>query len=212
MRRRNCVVQILCRTLTALQRAPRSTAYPGQRISLRQGAIMSVELDPNPAFAAFAHPERLVSSRMAGRPPGHPRPRRRRIRRRRAALRDRPHPRRRQDRLAHRPQRPRPPRLRRRCGLRQAARLQGHLPRHDRRHLRRQEQLVGRLRPLGVHALRPRGRAPARRRPRQVGGRGPRVHDRRRPPPPPSTTRSSSATTPRSAPSRKTCSRTSATR
>ena len=47
----------------------------------------------------------------------------------------------------------------------------GITPRHHRRHLRRQEQLVGRVRPLGLHALRPRGRASARRRPRQVGGR-----------------------------------------
>ena len=34
---------------------------------------------------------------------------------------------------------------------------------------------MGRLRPLGLHALRPRGRAPARRRPRQVDRRGPRA-------------------------------------
>ena len=38
-------------------------------------------------------------------------------------------------------------RVRRRCMGRN-----GHRPRHDRRHLRRQEQLVGGLRPLGVHA------------------------------------------------------------
>ena len=46
-------------------------------------------------------------------------------------------------------------------------------PRHDRGHLRRQEQLVGRLRPVGAEPVRPRGRAAARRRPRQVGRRGP---------------------------------------
>ena len=57
---------------------------------------------------------------------------------------------------------------------------QGHLPRRHRRHLRRQEQLVGRLRAVGVLAVRPRGRAPARRRPRQVDRRGPPDHDRRR--------------------------------
>ena len=56
---------------------------------------------------------------------------------------------------------------------------QGHRPRHHRRHLRRQEQLVGRLRAVGVLPVRPRGRPAARRRARQVGGRGPRVHHRR---------------------------------
>ena len=51
----------------------------------------------------------------------------------------------------------------------------GHRPRHDRGHLRRQEQLVGGLRAVGLQPLRPRGRPAARRRPRQVGRRGPRA-------------------------------------
>ena len=58
--------------------------------------------------------------------------------------------------------------------LRRADGRQGHLPRLHRGHLRRQVQLVGRLRPVGLHALRPRRRPPARRRPRQVDRRGPR--------------------------------------
>ena len=82
---------------------------------------MSVEFDTSSAkFAEYAHPERLVSTRLARRAPRRARPRRRRIRRGRAALRDRPHPRRGQDRLAHRPQRPGRARLRRRRGLRRS--------------------------------------------------------------------------------------------
>ena len=88
---------------------------------------------------------------------------------------------------------------------------QGHLARRHRRHLRRQEQLVGRLRAVGVLAVRPRGRAPARRRPRQVDRRGPPDHHRRARRPPPPSTPSSSATTPCCAPTRRTCSPTSAT-
>ena len=88
---------------------------------------------------------------------------------------------------------------------------EGHHPRHDGRLLRRQEQLVGRLRALGLLAVRPRGRAPARRRPRQVDRRGPAADHRRRP-------RRDADRLPgrrarrraRSAPSRTTCSRTSA--
>ena len=90
--------------------------------------------------------------------------------------------------------------------------LEGHRPGHDRRHLRRQEQLVGRLRPLGLHAVRPRGRAPARRRPRPLDRRGARDDDGCDHPASPSSTPSSTATTPPSAPSRTTCSPTSATR
>ena len=48
---------------------------------------------------------------------------------------------------------------------------QGDRPRLDRRLLRRQEQLVGGLRPLGVQPLRTPGPAPARRRASEVGGR-----------------------------------------
>ena len=53
-----------------------------------------------------------------------------------------------------------------------------HRPRHHRRLLRRQEQLVGHLRAVGVLPVRPPRRADPRRRPRQVGGRGPRAHHR----------------------------------
>ena len=67
---------------------------------------MTVDTRPVPAFTAFAHPERLVSTEWLAEHLGEPGPRRRRVRRGRAALRDRPHRGRRQDRLAHRPQRP----------------------------------------------------------------------------------------------------------
>ncbi len=64
-------------------------------------------------------------------------------------------------------------------GLREARRQQGHLPRLDRGHLRRQEQLVGRVRLWGVLPLRARGCPPSGRRSCEVGGGRPRVHDRR---------------------------------
>ena len=144
---------------------------------------MSVEFDSSSAkFAEYAHPERLVTTDWLAEHLGEPGPRRRRVRRGRAALRDRPHPRRRQDRLAHRPQRPGRARLRRRRAASPRCSARKGISRDDdRRDLRRQEQLVGGLRPLGVLAVRPRGRAPARRRPRQVDRRGPR---RSRPTPP----------------------------
>ena len=61
------------------------------------------------------------------------------------------------------------------AALRRGAGRAGHRPRHDRRPVRRQEQLVGGLRALGVLPVRARGRAAARRRPGQVGRRGPRA-------------------------------------
>ena len=64
------------------------------------------------------------------------------------------------------------------------AAAQGHLPGHHGGHLRRQVQLVGRLRPVGLHAVRPRGRPAARRRPGQVDRRGPRDDHRNQPFPP----------------------------
>ncbi len=64
--------------------------------------------------------------------------------------------------------------------LRRTAQSQGHLARRHRRHLRRQEQLVGRIRAVGLLAVRPRGCAAARRRPRPVDRGGPPDHDRSR--------------------------------
>jgi hypothetical protein len=101
-----------------------------------------------------------------------------RIGRRRAAVRDRSHPRRGQARLAHRAQRPRHPRLRRRARLRPADVGQGHQPRHHTGALRRPEQLVGRVRPVGVLPFRAPRRAPDGRRPGQVDRRGPSAQHR----------------------------------
>ncbi len=143
--------------------------------------------------------------RVARRAPRRRRPGGRRERRGRAALRHRPHPRRGEGRLAPRPQRPGHARLRRRRGLRGPDVAQGHRPRQHRRVLRRQEQLVGHLRAVGVHAVRPRRRAPARRRPREVGRRGPRDDHRGARAGHHASTRWSSATTLRSARSTTTC-------
>ena len=52
---------------------------------------------------------------------------------------------------------------------------QGHRQRRHRRALRRQQQLVRRLRVLVLQAVRPRGRQAARRRPQEVGARLPRA-------------------------------------
>ena len=51
-------------------------------------------------------------------------------------------------------------------------RAKGIVAGHDRRLLRRQEQLVGHVRPLGLPTLRPRTRRGDGRRPEEVGGRG----------------------------------------
>ena len=60
---------------------------------------------------------------------------------------------------------------------------QGHRQRPHRRPLRRQQQLVRRLRLLVLQALRPRRRPPARRRPQAVGARLPHAGGRRAGPP-----------------------------
>ena len=165
--------------------------------------------DTDPKLAEYAHPERLVTTEWLGRAPRRPRPGRRRVRRGRAALRHRPHPRRGEGRLAHRAQRPGDPRLRRRRPLRRDLRRARHRPRHHRGLLRRPQQLVGHLRPVGVQPVRPPRRAHPRRRPGQVDRRGPRDDHRSSRSRKPSTTRSSSATTPRSGPSATTSSPTS---
>ncbi len=173
---------------------------------------MALPNDTDPKLAEYAHPERLVTTDWLAEHLGDRRPRRRRVRRGRAALRHRAHPGRGQGRLAHRPQRPGHPRLRRRRALRADLRRARHRPRHHRRVLRRPQQLVGHLRPVGVQPVRPPRRPPPRRRPGQVGGRGPRDDHRAARSPTPASTRSSSATTPRSGPSGTTCSPTSASR
>ena len=58
-------------------------------------------------------------------------------------------------------------------GLRGAVAQERHRQRHDRRVLRRPQQLVRHLRLLAVQVFRPQRRAGHERRPRQVGGRGP---------------------------------------
>ena len=150
--------------------------------------------------------------RLARRAPRRPGPRRRRVGRGRAALRDRPHPRRGQDRLAHRPQRPGRPATTstapasRSSSARRASRrdttvvIYGDKSNWWAAYALWVFTLFGhedvRLLDGGRASGRPRA-ASIRRMPR---------------PSPPWTTRSSSATTRRSAPSRTTCSPTSATR
>ena len=65
------------------------------------------------------------------------------------------------------------------AGLRPADVGEGHHPRHHAGALRRPEQLVGGVRAVGVHAVRPPGRAAAGRRPGQVDRRGPPAEHRR---------------------------------
>ena len=86
---------------------------------------MPVGLDPDPKFAEYAHPERLVTTAWLAEHLGEPGLVVVESRRGRPALRHRPHPGGREDRLAHRPQRPGHPRLRRRRALREAARAKG---------------------------------------------------------------------------------------
>ena len=89
----------------------------------------------------------------------------------------RPRPRRGARRLDRRPQRPAAPRLHRARRLREADGEDRRHPRHHRRLLRRQEQLVGLLRLLGVPALRPHQGARHGRRPAEVAeGRARLVH------------------------------------
>ncbi len=97
----------------------------------------------------------------------------RRGRRGHLRLRRRPHRRCRQAGLEDRTAGPGPPRLRRQGAVRGAAVEQGHRQRRHRRALRRQQQLVRRLRLLVLQALRARGRQAARRRSQEVGARRP---------------------------------------
>src|SRR5688572_3701623 len=60
-----------CRTLTHCC-GPHGRLPTLEIISLRQGDMMPAELDPNPAFAAFAHPERLVSTEWLAERLGEP--------------------------------------------------------------------------------------------------------------------------------------------
>jgi hypothetical protein len=89
------------------------------------------------------------------------------------------HPQRDQDRLEEGPAGPGPPRLRRQDRLRGAAVRAGHLQRRHRAALRRQQQLVRRLRVLVLQAVRPPERPAARRRPQEVGARLARADHRR---------------------------------
>ena len=83
-----------------------------------------------------------------------------------------------QDQLEDRAAGPGPPRLRRPGRLREAVVRQGHLQRRHRRAVRRQQQLVRRLRLLVLQAVRPPGRQADRRRPQEVGARRPRAGHR----------------------------------
>ena len=160
---------------------------------------------PIPPLQRLRPPRTPGHRRLAVGQPRQPGPGHRRVRRGRAALRHRPHSRRGEDRLAHRPQRPARPRLHQRRAVRRTDEPQGHLPRRHRGDLRRQEQLVGRLRAVGVHLVRPPRRAAARRRPRPVDLRRPRHHARRADQADHRLPASSNATTRRSARSRTRC-------
>ena len=117
-------------------------------------------------------PQRRPGVRRLGRgEPGRRRRGRHRGRRGHHVLRPQPHPRRRQARLAHRPAGPGPPRLRRQGRVRGPAVRTRHRERRHRRPLRRQQQLVRRVRVLVLQALRPRRRPAHGRRPQEVGAR-----------------------------------------
>ena len=94
-------------------------------------------------------------------------------------LRRRPHRRRHQARLEDGPAGPGPPGLRQQAAVRGAAVRARHRQRRHRRPLRRQQQLVRRVRVLVLQALRPRRRQAARRRPQEVGARRPPARHRR---------------------------------
>ncbi len=123
-------------------------------------------------------PGRPGHRRLGRGEPGRTRSGVRRGRRGHHRLRRRTHPRCREDRLEDRAAGPGPPRLRRQGRLREAALRQGHLERRHRRALRRQQQLVRRLRLLVLQALRPPGREAARRRAQEVGARRPQARRR----------------------------------
>ena len=165
------------------------------------GPVVTLPVDTDPAFAAYAHPERLVSTQWLADHLGDERPRGRRERRGRPALRDRPHRRRGQDRLAPRPQRPGHPRLRRRRGLRPAwwaARASAATPPWSSTATRTTGGPPTRCGSSPCSATRTSGCSTA-------GARSGRPRAASTPPtsrrPRPSSTPSSSATTPRSAPS-----------
>ena len=120
----------------------------------------------------------LVDADWVEAPSRRPEGRPRRGRRGHHRLRQGPHPPAPSARLEDRPAGPGPPRLRQQGAVRGAAVRQGHRQRRHRRALRRQQQLVRRLRLLVLQALRPRRRPAARRRPQEVGARQPRA-DRR---------------------------------
>ena len=138
---------------------------------------------PGPQARRLRPPRAPGDNGLAGRAPRRRQPGGGRVGRGRPAVRDRAHPGRGQDRLAPGPERPRRAGLRERRGLRPADVVQGHRAPHHRGVLRRQLQLVGRLRPVGVDPVRPPGRAAAGRRPPEVGGGGPAPHHRRPPAP-----------------------------
>ena len=124
-------------------------------------------------MADYANPDSLVTTDWVAQHLNDPKgpPHRGRCRHRR--LRYRPRARRRRLELEERPRDARRPRRRRQRGHREAAlpgrRRQGH----DDRPLRRQQQLVRRLRPLAAQVLRRREREADERRPQEVGRRGP---------------------------------------
>ncbi len=113
---------------------------------------MALPYDSTAKFQDYARPEMLVSTEWLAEHLGDPGPGRGRVRRGRAALRHRAHPRRGQGRLAHRAERPGHPRLPRRRGFARRCRGEGHRPGQHDRALRRQLQLVGGVRAVGVHA------------------------------------------------------------
>ena len=129
--------------------------------------------------ARYAQPDVLVTTEWLAEhlaEPGHPR---RRVERRHAALRVRPHPRRRRTSTGRTDLNDQ---LRRdyitRDGFEALMSRIGATPRHHRRLLRRQEQLVGLLRLLGVPAVRPHQGEDHGRRPPEVGEGRPRADAR----------------------------------
>ena len=128
----------------------------------------------------YAKPDSIVSTDWVAEQPRRPQGPAPRGRRRHRRLRDRPRPRRRRPGTGRPTSRPTScatsPTQR---GSRSCSPGRRRRHRHHGRPLRRQQQLVRRLRPLAAQVLRPRQRQAHERRPQEVGRRGPRHRHRR---------------------------------
>ena len=159
------------RPLPRLPYVPTHSTDPASR----RGPTKPLVLPTGKEFLSH-EPFRRPSRRRLGRGPYRSaRLRHRRGRRGHQRLRQGAHPQRDQGRLEEGPAGPGPPRLRGQGRLRGAAVRARHLQRRHRDPLRREQQLVRRVRVLVLQAVRPPERRAARRRPQEVGARLPRA-------------------------------------